>query len=515
MIRMAGQSGWRLVKSIMIACALASACAGPAAAQPDLRVQITTDARPTVVFIKFNRVDPISGANAPSFGSGFIVDKSGLVVTARHVVEPWLNQAAAKENPDEEKAQNPLMGFISSIHDPTPIELEYLDGNAVSDVALLRLKFKKEYPVSKVCFVTAIDSGTEILAFGFPFGKEFVPFTGIMSNDDAPDGRWSANINFENGASGGPVFDVRRGRVIGLVKGGLTMTRGTTETAVTSVRYVTPVIRLRTILTDHGVDSDCGATGGPPPAAGQIDLNDKSVQQQEMLRQQEELFTRMKQLFKNSAPPAKPFAIDTLARRYEGQDPGNVGIDASDASYYGVYRIQAGPNLNGFFAFLRRHKPKFADRLAAAGGPDGARRRTAAFVAEWQALSEAPEFTALQLQFIQATDFARLVARLRRPATPEDNGLGLDIAAKPLALQAVMFSIANQYGPATTLPFDALTPLGDLQAKTDAQLIDALFAAKDRVAFYFPKLNSEKFTFLLKQRNEMEKRDALFMLQNN
>jgi Trypsin-like peptidase domain len=506
--------------AVALACMLASvACPVRSAAQVDAGVQISEEARRTILFIKYDRIDEQTGARSPSIGSGFIVHQAGLVVSAYHVVEAWLEQAKAKQDPEAEKADNPLLGYIGSIHNPAPIKLDYLNGEINSDVALLRLKSPQEYPSTKVCLLPTIAPGAAILAFGFPFGKEFTPFPGLLSNEDAPDGRWSANINFETGASGGPVYDVARGRVIAIVKGGLTL-RAPDPTIpgvpVTSVRYVTPIVRLSTILANHGVAGDCGAAEVPAAAPGQIALDDRNAMQRELLRQGEELLIRLK-FIENAEFPAKPFRIDTLARRYEGHAPGHVGIDANGGVYYGAYRIQAGPNLDGFLAFLDHAHPSFAKRLTVAGGSKAARNQETRFVAEWRALSQAPEFTAAQLQFILATDFTRLVARLKRPRQAEraaDRGLGLDIYKRSLALQAVIFSIANQYGPGTTLPFDALEPLGEINSRRDAELIEALFAARDRISFYFPKITSEYFIDLLKRRNGLEKRDALFMLQN-
>ena len=459
-----------------LACMLASVvCAIPCWAQTDAGIQISEEARRTILFIKFDRIDEQTGARSPSIGSGFIVHQSGFVVSAYHVIEAWLEQAKAKQDPEAEKAENPLLGYIGSIHNPAPIKLDYLNGEITSDVALLRLKSPQQYPSTKVCFLPTITPGAAILAFGFPFGKEFTPFPGLLSNDDAPDGRWSANINFETGASGGPVYDMARGRVIAIIKGGLTL-RAPDPTIpgvpVTSVRYVTPIVRFSTILANHGVTGDCGAAEMPATAPGQVVLDDRNAAQRELLRQMEELLPRMTLLARSDQPPAKPFAIDTLARRYEGQEPGHIGIDANGGAYYGAYRLQAGPNLDGFLAFLHSNQPSLAKRLMLAGGSKAARNQEKSFVTEWRALSQAPEFTAAQLQFILATDFASLAARLKRPRQAErtaGRGLGLDIQKRSLALQAVIFSIANQYGPGTTLPFDALGPLGETSSRRDAE----------------------------------------------
>ena len=363
-----------------------------------------------------------------------------------------------------------------------------------------------------MCFIDGISPDQSILAFGFPFGTEFTPFHGFLTNEDGPEGRWSANINFDSGTSGGPVFDDRRSRVIGLIKGGLVGTTDKTMTPITSVRYITPIIWLRSMLSNREVDQDCGTDDNLPVQGKHPLLEEPSLAEQEEPR--EELSNRLLNVV---SLPKKPFAIDTLARRFEGQDPKFVGTCTMGGACYGAYRLEAGLIMDGFLNFLRFNQPTYAERLRRAGGGIAATAKTTEFIDEWKALSEAPQFTALQLKYIQATSFASLTARLKRPREAEtvrEQGLGLDVSARSLALQAVIFSIANQYGAYDSLPFDALRPLGDLEDKSDAQLIDAIFEFRDYISHYFRTIKDEKTIKLLKKRNEMERRDALFMLQN-
>jgi S1-C subfamily serine protease len=183
-----------LAVSLTLACArLGGQYVVPSVAQT-VTEEISGEAQRTVVFIEFNHINEQNGAISPAIGSGFIVDKSGLVITAHHVVEAWLRQAGTKEDPAAERMRNPLLAHIGSIHNPS-IKLEFLEGNATTDVALLRLKTRRQYSFSKVCLISDISPGASILAFGFPFGTELTPFQGLLSNNDAPEGRWSANIN--------------------------------------------------------------------------------------------------------------------------------------------------------------------------------------------------------------------------------------------------------------------------------------------------------------------------------
>ena len=249
----------------------------------------------------------------------------------------------------------------------------------------------------------------------------------------------------------------------------------------------------------------------------QMDAPAVALSAQEQLRQQEELSARLSLLLKNRNPPAKPFTIDTLARRYEGQESGHTGIDAAGNRYYGVYRLQAGSNLDEFLTFLRRFHPHFAEPLSRAGGSRAAKRAAPAFIAAWKSLGEVPEFNAAQVKFIIAVDYRRLIEQMKAAKDPDDpdrRTLAFDVSTRSLALQAVLFSIANQLGPSTTLPFDALEPLGDVTSLSDERIIDALLDRRDLVSFYSPEITNDKFIELYKQRNDMEKQDALFMLKN-
>jgi hypothetical protein len=233
---------------------------------------------------------------------------------------------------------------------------------------------------------------------------------------------------------------------------------------------------------------------------------------------------RMLQFANNRADPEPPFRFDVLARRYEGQDPDHVGSDDFDVGhFYGTYRIRAGANMYEFLGFLATHPHlrAFSKALEEAGGLAGADVRDQRFVAAWQQLASDPTtrdgFAEAQRDFVKQYDYERLWTRLRKPfdpaADPSKAGLGIDICQRSLALQAVVFSIAVQYGPATPVPIRALSGVAEPAALSDRELIEFFYSERDKVADYFPAL-SERYSNLIRLRNEWEKRDAMFILDH-
>lgn len=234
---------------------------------------------------------------------------------------------------------------------------------------------------------------------------------------------------------------------------------------------------------------------------------------------------RLIRLARNRDFPSPPYEIDILARRYEGETTEHVGTDFMGGVYYGIFRIKAGPQLEDFLAFLRRWAAPFHDKLVKAGGVAAALRRDTRFIDAWRSLGSDPasasEFSTLQTDFVLQNDYERLVARMRSPPTspsaPGTRTVTLDVDQRSLALRAVIFSIAVQYGPSTRLVQDALTEMGDLSKRTDADLIAQLYRFRDKVDLYFPGIQarSPNFAELIRERNQWEQRDALHILDQN
>ncbi|QKX02254.1 DegQ family serine endoprotease [Wolbachia endosymbiont of Dirofilaria (Dirofilaria) immitis] len=135
-------------------------------------------------------------------GSGFIIDKSGIIVTNYHVIK---------------NAQH----ITVTMNDDTYFKAEVLGYDAKTDLAVLKIKADKDFS-----FVTLGNSdkarvGDMVMAIGNPFGLGGSVSTGIISarSRDISIGTMNEFIQTDaainRGNSGGPLFDLN-GKVIGI-----------------------------------------------------------------------------------------------------------------------------------------------------------------------------------------------------------------------------------------------------------------------------------------------------------
>jgi putative serine protease PepD len=139
-------------------------------------------------------------------GSGFVIDRSGDIVTNDHVVA---------------NATGGRVGFSNNATYPAKV----LGGDPSTDVAVVRV----DAPASALHALTFADSsrvqvGDTVYAIGNPFGLDRTLTNGIISANDrdikAPNGlaierALQTNAAINHGNSGGPLID-RFGRVIGI-----------------------------------------------------------------------------------------------------------------------------------------------------------------------------------------------------------------------------------------------------------------------------------------------------------
>ena len=140
---------------------------------------------------------------AQSLGSGFIIDKKGIIITNNHVIA----------EADEIKVR---------LQDDTEFDAEILGRDPKTDIAVLKIKPGK----TKLTAVEFGDSkklrvGDWVMAIGNPFGLGGTVTVGIVSargrdiNQGPYDDFIQTDASINKGNSGGPLFDLN-GKVIGI-----------------------------------------------------------------------------------------------------------------------------------------------------------------------------------------------------------------------------------------------------------------------------------------------------------
>ena len=138
----------------------------------------------------------------PSLGSGFIIDKSGFVVTNNHVIE----------GADQIKVK---------LDDESEFDAEVVGRDPSTDIAVLKVKADRDLAAVKLGNSDTLKIGQWVVAIGSPFGLERTVTAGIVSAKGRVIGsgpyddfiQTDASIN--PGNSGGPLINMK-GEVVGI-----------------------------------------------------------------------------------------------------------------------------------------------------------------------------------------------------------------------------------------------------------------------------------------------------------
>ena len=138
-----------------------------------------------------------------SVGSGFIVDKSGYILTNAHVVEDAVKITVKLDSGEEHSAK--VIGVDSE-----------------TDLAVLKIDAAREFPAVKLGNSSQAKVGDWVLAIGSPFGLSRTVTAGIVSQTKRETPQASAFQRFiqtdaaiNRGNSGGPLVNMA-GEVIGI-----------------------------------------------------------------------------------------------------------------------------------------------------------------------------------------------------------------------------------------------------------------------------------------------------------
>lgn len=143
-------------------------------------------------------------------GSGFVITPDGKFITSYHVVEnATLMRIRFDKRPDE---------WITA---------EFIDGDKEADIAILKLA-GNNFPYALIAqYGDRVELGESVGLLGYPLGEDLgnrVTYTaGVISSfRQQTDGisLYQIDANAYNGNSGGPLFRLRDGRIIGILMGG-------------------------------------------------------------------------------------------------------------------------------------------------------------------------------------------------------------------------------------------------------------------------------------------------------
>lgn len=210
--------------------------------------------------------DP-SGFFAPVtvLGSGFVVSDQGYIVTAKHVIQPWITALEAAQAAGKGALPLPSIpkflwhgGVKQQQQQPGTIGWNFLLGGIHGFLAAKHLDLAVLIPASSTptqprpplppplpMAVGSCQEGDEVAACGFPWGKDLHKdwmmgawiaasfsqgiVSAVLPSHDAPV-QFRTAFQFDamisGGNSGGPVFDVGNGDVLGIV---VTATAAETE----------------------------------------------------------------------------------------------------------------------------------------------------------------------------------------------------------------------------------------------------------------------------------------------
>ena len=151
------------------------------------------------MFKEFNRP---TERKATALGSGFIIDKKGIVVTNNHVIQ------GAED-------------IIVSVNGSTEYKAKVIGTDPYMDLAVLEIQSEEKFKPVSFGDSDKARIGDWVIAIGNPFGFGGTVTTGIISsrNRDIGMGRYDdfiqTDASINQGNSGGPLFDLN-GKVVGI-----------------------------------------------------------------------------------------------------------------------------------------------------------------------------------------------------------------------------------------------------------------------------------------------------------
>jgi serine protease Do len=164
---------------------------------------------PSVVNLSVVKVEPMTPSSGESsarrlrfFGSGFVIDPSGIIVTNRHVIQDAVE-------------------ITVRFADKTEAHATLLGAGAIVDLAVLKVAVGHKLPALKFADSATLRIGDPVLAIGNPFGLGMSVSHGIISglnrniNESPFDEDIQTDAAINPGNSGGPLLNMA-GEVVGV-----------------------------------------------------------------------------------------------------------------------------------------------------------------------------------------------------------------------------------------------------------------------------------------------------------
>jgi S1-C subfamily serine protease len=230
------------------------------------------------VFPSAVRVEITAAGEQVRAASGVAFARDGgrsYVLTNAHVVEPgtaW---------------RSPVVIRVLASGAPDGVEAKVVARGRVPETDLAVLEVKAELAVTPLAADGPLELGDDLVVIGAPFGKGLSVAAGIVSQVDyafsenaaAPREpkalKTDAAIGY--GSSGGGVFGVPGGELVGLVEGYRTARvafggkggddRYAFDVPMPGETFVAPAAKIRRFLGEHGLARLAPATGVPPKVA--------------------------------------------------------------------------------------------------------------------------------------------------------------------------------------------------------------------------------------------------------
>ncbi len=285
--------------------------------------QLAAKARPSLVQV---RSTDRTGAES-GLGAGFIIDESGLIATARHVIGEGRDILIEMQD-----------GTINPV-------VEVFASSSQLDLAIVRIA-PKGLPAIKLSAEDETAQGREVVAMGHPRGLRNTMASGIVSGHHEIDGlrMLQLGMSIEPGNSGGPVLD-RQGYVVGIV----TMKSTVAEDVGFAVPVKLlrdlqanpnpiPIARWRTIgaLDDRRWQTVFGANWRQ--RAGKLTVNGTGTE-----------FGGRTLCLNQTPPPAMPFDLQVIVKLADEQGAAGLVFHADGSEkHYGFYPSAGSMRLTRF-----------------------------------------------------------------------------------------------------------------------------------------------------------------------